>query len=428
MTLRFARAAVVLCLLPLPAIGQDTIPTGVRVGLTYDPSTRPGVFVAAVAGDVSDSVRTMLARNLDFGDRLTIISAEAGPAPTGKFNYELYAKLGASAVVAASITRQGSLHVAVHDVAGKRVLNAGDFAFNGTALFSPAWRMVVHRASDEVERWITSTRGIAATRIVFVRDQRLWVVDADGADLAPLGVGGIALSPAWHPTARYIAYAQMADDGTHIVVRDITTGQARRIPDQGGTNITPAFSPDGSTLVFSAGDDGTDLFAVSPFGGDAPRRVTFGRGTPTSSPSFSPDGRKIAYISGRPGHPEVYITDADGTNAELLTESPSGDQPYRASPDWSPDGRFVAFTSQEGPNLQVMVISMRDRRIRQLTGDARNEDPSWAPDGRHVVFTSTRSGAKQLWVLDTESGRTRQLTRGAGAARMAAWSPRMEQP
>jgi TolB protein len=156
--------------------------------------------------------------------------------------------------------------------------------------------------------------------------------------------------------------------------------------------------------------------------------VTFGRGTPTSSPSFSPDGRKIAYISGRLGHPEVYITDADGTNAELLTEAPSGDRPYRSDPDWSPDGRNVAFTSQEGPNLQVMVISMRDRRIRQLTGDARNENPSWAPDSRHVVFTSTRSGAKQLWVLDTESGRARQLTRGAGVARQAAWSPRLEQP
>ncbi len=417
-----------LCLCAELAGAQDTIPTGVRVGLTYNPSTRPGVFVTAVAGEAGDSVRAILARDLDFGDRLTVLSADAGPPPSGRFNYELYTKLGASAIVQASVTRQGSLHIAVHDVAAKRVLNVGDFAFNGAEALSPAWRMAVHRASDEVERWITSTRGIAATRIAFVRDQRLWIVDSDGANLTPAGVGGLALSPAWHPTARYLAYAAMADDGTHIVVRDLGTGQSRRIPSLGGTNITPTFSPDGSTLVFSAGDDGTDLYAVAPFGGELPQRVTFGRGTPTSSPTFSPDGRKIAYISGRLGHPEVYITDIDGTNAELLTVSPSGDRPYRASPDWSPDGRSVAFTSQEGPNLQVMVINTRDRKIRQLTGDARNEDPSWAPDGRHIVFTSTRSGAKQLWVLDTESGRTRQLTRGAGIARMAAWSPRMEQP
>ncbi|MBI2407220.1 MAG: PD40 domain-containing protein [Gemmatimonadetes bacterium] len=418
-----------LCLFPLAGQGQDTIPQGVRVGLTYDPSTRPGVFVTAVSGEAGDSVRAILARDLDFGDRLNVISADAGPPPTGRFNYELYFKLGASAIVQASVSRTGSLHVAVHDVTAKRVLNVGDFAFNGAAPLSAGWRMAVHRASDEVERWITSVRGIAATRVVYVRDQRLWIVDSDGANLTPVGIGGTALSPAWHPTARYIAYTAMADDGLSVVVRDLQTGQGRRMPRLGGSNFTPTFSPDGGTLVYSAGDDGTDLYAVSAFGGgEQPRRVTFGRGTPTSSPTFSPDGRKIAYISGRPGHPEVYITDADGTNAELLTEAPSGDRPYRSDPDWSPDGRAVAFTSQEGPNLQVMVISMRDRRIKQLTGDARNENPSWAPDARHVVFTSTRSGAKQLWVLDTESGRTRQLTRGAGVARQAAWSPRMEQP
>jgi len=417
-----------LCLFPAVSSGQDTIPAGVRVGLTYDPSTRPGVFVTAVAGANGDSVRSILARDLDFGDRLTVISAEAGPPPSGRINYDLYAKLGASALVQAAVTPQGSLHVSVHDIAAKRVLNAADFPFNGTGALSPGWRMAVHRASDEVERWITSTRGIAATRILFVRDSRLWLVDSDGANLAPVGVSGTALHPAWHPTGRWMAYTQMANDGTHIVIRDATTGQARRVPDLGGTNITPTFSPDGNTLVYSAGSDGTDLYAVAAFGGDAPRRVTVGRGSPTSSPSFSPDGRRIAYISGRLGHPEVYITDVDGTNAELLTEAPSGDQPYRTDPDWSPDGRNVAFTSQEGPNLQVMVINVRDHRIRQLTGDARNENPSWAPDARHLVFTSTRSGAKQLWVLDTESGRTRQLTRGAGVARQPAWSPRMEQP
>jgi TolB protein len=433
MTFRPARAVLflctTLCLFPGTVEGQDTIPQGVRVGLTYDPSTRPGVFVTAVAGEAGDSVRAILARDLDFGDRLNVISAEAGaPPPAGRFNYELYAKLGASAIVQTSMTREGSLHVVVHDVAAKRVLNVGDFAFGGATPLSPDWRMTVHRASDEVERWITSVRGIAATRILYVRDQRLWIVDSDGANATPLGVGGTALSPAWHPTGRYVAYTAMADDGLSVVLRNLQNGQSRRMPRLGGSSFTPTFSPDGSTLVYSAGDDGTDLFAVSPFGGEAPRRVTFGRGTPTSSPSFSPDGRKLAYISGRLGHPEVYITDADGTNAELLTEAPSGDRPYRSDPDWSPDGRTVAFTSQEGPNLQVMVISLRDRRIRQLTGFARNENPSWAPDSRHIVFTSTRSGAKQLWVLDTESGRTRQLTRGGGLTRQPAWSPRLEQP
>ena len=54
----------------------------------------------------------------------------------------------------------------------------------------------------------------------------------------------------------------------------------------------------------------------------------------------------------------------------------------------------------------TLTINLRDRSLKQLTSDGRNEDPSWAPDGRHIGFVSNRTGAKQLWVLDIETGRT----------------------
>ncbi|MBX9928872.1 MAG: hypothetical protein K2X99_08165 [Gemmatimonadaceae bacterium] len=420
------RCAMVLALLggvPMVAQAQDTIPTGVRIGLTYAAGTRPGVFVAGVAGANGDSVRAILQRDLDFGDRLTVIAAATGEAPTGALNYPLYARLGAAAVVQASVTPAGALHVVLHDVAAQRVLNVADYPL--PAALSPEWRLTLHGASDEIERWITGQRGTAQTRILFVREQRLWSVDSDGANAQPLAGVGSALSPAWHPSGRYIAYVALADDGTHVVFRDLRAGSAKRVSTRLGSNSSPAFSPDGATLVFASGDDGTDLFASQPFEGEGPRRVTVGRGTTNTQPSFSPDGRRIAFTSGRLGHPELYITDADGTNADLLTTTGFGDQLYRSNPDWSPDGRVVAFQSQIDGVFQVMTISLRDRSVRQLTSDGRNEDPSWAPDGRHLVFTSQRSGAKQLWVLDVESGRTRQLTRGA-AARMGAWSPRLD--
>ena len=432
----FVLAAACLAAVPFVVYAQDTTAQrGVRIGLTYQAGTRPGVVVLPVAGPAGDSVRAILERDLDYGDRVTVVGA-AGTAvaeaalsasQSARLNYELLEKLAIAAVVQSSRSAGGlGLHVAVHDVAGKRVLQAQDFPLPEAAN-SREWRLALHGVADEIERWITGTRGIARTRILFVRDGRIHVVDSDGAEERVLTGEGLGLSPAWHPGGRYIAYADMTDRGTQIVVHDLTTGRGRRmVATPGALNITPVFSPDGTRIVYAHGEEeGTDLVVADPFGDGRGRRITVGRGTDNVSPSFSPDGRRIAFTSGRSGHPEVYIMDADGASPELLTPFAFGDQYYRSNPDWSPDGRVIAFQSQIDGRFQIMTITLRDRTIRQLTSEGSNEDPSWAPDGRHLVFTSTRTGVKQLFVLDVETGRVRQLTR-RGGARLAAWSPRLE--
>jgi len=77
-----------------------------------------------------------------------------------------------------------------------------------------------------------------------------------------------------------------------------------------------------------------------------------------------------------------------------------------------------------GGTLQVFVLDVRTRTVRQLTSLGRNEDPTWAPDGRHLAFVSDRSGYRQLWVIDLETGRIRPLLQQSGA-RLPAWSPRI---
>lgn len=406
---------------------QDTTRTqGVRIGLTYATGTRPGVYVLPVTGPTSDSVQKILARDLDYSDRLNVIAPEGGDAPPGALNYPLYAQLGAVAVVQASVTPSGSLHVAVHDVAGARVLNVIDLVLPSPALGAD-WRLAVHGASDEIEKSVTGERGIAQTRILYEREQGVWIVDSDGANAHPVPNTRFGMSPAWHPGGRFTAYMELPNSGHQvIVVRDLEGKDPdRRFTAHGTVNITPTFSPDGSTLVFASGEDGSDLYAVDPFGLEKPHRITFGHETSTAGPTFSPDGRKIAFTSSRLGHAEVYITDADGTNPVPLTSSGISEQSYRSDPDWSPDGRKVAFQSLVNGVFQVMTINVRDQSVQALTSEGRNEQPSWAPDSRHLVFTSNRSGVQQLFVLDAESSKTRQLTHGT-RSRLPAWSPHLD--
>jgi TolB protein len=422
-TLAAAVAVALACLAGRAGAQVDTTPRpGVSVRLNYDANTRPGVIVLPVRGANGDSIRAIVQRDLDFSDRANVITGSAADAPVtdGRINYELAQKLGAHAVVQGTVTATGALHVAVHDVARKQVLTVRDFPLPASVA-TPAWRLAVHGASDQIEQWLTGVRGIAATRVLFVRDSRVWMVDSDGEGAHAVTDRG-ALSPAWHPGGNGLVYSTLSDRGEQRVVAHEIDGGTRVLASTPVTNLTPTISPDGETVVYAHGDEnGVDLYAV-PYGGGSGHRLTVGRGSLNVSPSFSPDGRRIAFTSGRSGHPEVYITDADGSDVDILTSYDFGDQNYRSNPDWSPDGRLVAFQSMVGGEFQVFTISLRDRSVRRLTTEGRNEDPTWAPDARHLIVASTRGGSRQLFVVDAETGRARQLTRGA-PTRMPAWSP-----
>jgi TolB protein len=331
------------------------------------------------------------------------------------------ARVGAAAAVQVTPTATG-LHLVVYDVAKQSTALVRDYAAPPMTRMRE-WRSVAHWLSDDLEESLTGVNGIARSRVLFTRSNRLWSVDSDGEGLVAVADAGLPTSGAWSADGSRVTYSTLRP--AQVVVKDLASEQVRAIASGPGVFIAPVFSPDGLNVVYGHGeDDGVDIF-IAPTAGGGGHRLSVGRGSDNVSPTFSPDGRRIAFMSGRSGHPEIYTMDADGTNVELLTPPEFDARAHRASPDWSPDGRYVAFHAMVGQAFQIMTISLRDRSLKQLTSEGRNEDPSWAPDGRHITFTSNRTGVKQLWVIDVETGRSRQLTHGVSDARNAAWSPRL---
>jgi tol-pal system beta propeller repeat protein TolB len=288
-------------------------------------------------------------------------------------------------------------------------------------------RFAIHGVSDEVERWITGTRGIASTKIAFVEGKTLKVVDSDGANERVLPTVGAALSPSWHPSGRWIVYADADDRGTRIAQIDMRNMRTQLLSASNrGLNITPVYTKDGKSIVWAAGGDSpAELFLASANGDDSVAKPFVGRsGFETTSPTFSPDGKQVAFMSPRPLTPQLFMMNVDGTGLRPLTPVVAGKRSYRTGPDWSPNGTEIAFQQQNG-DFQVWTITVKDRVMHQLTSEGENEDPSWAPDGRHLSITR-RLGAigdqRSIWVLDERTGRLRQLTQ-SGDARLSDWSP-----
>jgi TolB protein len=420
------RVVLPLLLASIPALlpAQDT--THVDVHLMYDnPSVRPALVVLPAHG--LDSVRALVERDLDQSDRFEMILLPAMLLQAdGPLNLAPYRAMNAEFAVELLHAGGNRVTARVHHVPSALLRREGSFALDLTA--SGEGRMVIHRMADEIVEWMTGSPGIAATRMLFVMNNRVWQVDADGYGLRPLTAAGrTAYSPTWSPDGRRFAFTELWDGHGSIVVQTAATGSRVQVPTTGeGTNITPAFSRDSKLLAFSrAVERGTyalhqanvaDLCCVS--------RLTFGRFADNTNPTYSPDGRRIAFVSSRAGVPQIYVMSVDGTNQELLVPFDYGLTGASFAPEWSPDGLKLVLHRAMAGGFQVMVYDLTTDRVRQVTSEGRNEDASWAPDSRHIVYSSSRTGRRQLHVLDLVTSRVRSIPTPSNA-QLASWSPRL---
>ena len=264
-----------------------------------------------------------------------------------------------------------------------------------------ARRWAIHGVSDLVEEWMTGHRGIAQSRIAYVSNGEIRVVDFDGANDHAVtradATGVKAMSPAWRGDGRTLVYSEMNDAGTQIALVNLMSGQIRTLAaTPRGLNITPVFSADDEWVVYANGTDArTSLVAVRPDSVASLKHLPLNRLFDADEPIFSPDGSRIAYVSSRPSTPQIYSSNLDGTDERVEAPAPTRGRVYHTSPDWSPDGRMIAYQQQNG-DFQIWIVNRTDRSVRRVTTQGENEDPSWAPDARHIALTSNRGGAGNL--------------------------------
>ncbi len=262
-------------------------------------------------------------------------------------------------------------------------------------------RQTAHKFADDIIfRLGGGIQGIAETKIYYVHfsgdgNKELWAMDYDGQNQHQLThLGQIALSPRVSPDNSRIAFSALGRDGFQLRMYSLLLNRPVAFSSVGGTNLSPAWSPNGQQLAFSSSRSGDPEIWVSDPQGASAHRITSYKG-PDVSPTWNPKtGAQIAWISGRTGLPQLYIMDADGSGVQRMT-----DGGYATSPSWSPNGQFIAYAwnRKYGPGApggqDIYVMEVASKRWIQLTHDiGRCDFPSWSPDGRHIVFANTPGG------------------------------------
>ena len=285
----------------------------------------------------------------------------------------------------------------------------------------PNVRKFAHQFADEIISKLSGgLPGIGSTQITFISSRsgskELWVMDYDGANQRQLtNLHTIALTPRWSPDDSRIAFTCYVPFNrvvnAQICMYSMDSGKVISFPRFPGENSAPAWSPDGTQIMFSSSMQGTPDLYVTDINGNKPKRLTFSGVGAATSPAWNPKtGQSVAFVSDRGGIPKLYMMNADGTNVNNIDLPDKG---YLIDPAWSPNGQLLAFSWRlPSGNYDIYVMEPTSQQIINLTPDSgtRNERPSWAPDGRHIVFESTRTGQREIWTMLADGSQARQLT------------------
>ncbi len=129
---------------------------------------------------------------------------------------------------------------------------------------------------------------------------------------------------------------------------------------------------------------------------------------------------RIAYVTKAAQRYTLWVSDADGENAQSALASP---EPI-ISPAWSPNGAQLAYVSFESRKPVIYahdVASGKRRLLANFRGS--NSAPAWSPDGRQIVATLSRDGGSQLYAIDANGGEPRRLTQSSSIDTEPAFSP-----
>jgi gamma-glutamyltranspeptidase len=182
-----------------------------------------------------------------------------------------------------------------------------------------------------------------------------------------------------------------------------------------GWDREPAWTPDGSAIVFSSDRAGTfDLWRVTVgTGGAGQVEQLTTSSTPDGEPAIARDGQ-IFFVRGRLGAAALWVRQANGTEARVTK-----DRAVEQWPSLSADGARLAYVSIADGTRKLHLRTLASGRDTIVLTDPRLEHPSWAPAGDRLSWTAT--GARGSVFVTPTDGHYVNLISARHAE--SAWSP-----
>lgn len=189
------------------------------------------------------------------------------------------------------------------------------------------------------------------------------IVGVDGSDPVNLtsDEDGLALEPSWSPDGQRLVYASHTEPGVLVTMAaDGTDKQQIVLSGAFSAAVSPRWSPDGERILFwgtTADTDDRGLFTVDVDGGGV---------TPVAVESehpdvgqidpgdWSPDGSTVVFsatLEGATGRPIMVVPASGGIGQPIVADGLQNHEPF-----WSPDGALIAYwVDGESPVIRTVL-------------------------------------------------------------------------
>lgn len=255
--------------------------------------------------------------------------------------------------------------------------------------------------------------------IIFSAAGDITTITPDGSGQKALpATTEVETSPRWSPDGQRVAFVR--DEGIYVMNAD--GADFERVTARHPGTEDPAWSPDGRRLAFSAESATGFALNVVNIDGTGLRELHAVENAYIGAPAFSPDGKQIAMSvdpSATGGQLDIWRMNSDGSGLRQVTRT-TGDE---GSAGWARDGKRLLFGAG---GTGILTVNPDGSGLRKIMGDRLGADTLaalWAPDGERIAWTAKFEGGagSEIFVMNADGSELKKITEPLATATSLDW-------
>lgn len=363
-----------------------------------------------------------LEKNIRIIPFLEVVPGQAvlgGDKPDGfqkdQIDFKRYQNVGAQYLLTQGWTSSRAVEIRIFDVFSGNMVVGKSYDVSPQAVFGAADDFCAGFMEKKVESGDLFRSTLAFVRPGGQNVKNLWIARPQGRDERQItNLPGTVMSPSWSPDGRSIVFTFLDNRHHQIGLWDRAGGvKTQRLA---GTNmvIAPTFVG-GRIAVAVASERGDPEIAVFNKNFQKEGVIVRSQGIEVS-PRFDRAGKRMVFVSDRAGGPQIFMADVGGGGQTRVTYEGG----YNSEPSINPQGTEIVFSRRTSDGFHIFWKDLQSGQERQLTtGPGNDLSPAFCPDSFSVAFTSNRGGGQKIHLTTKMSHPPVELPLGGGA--FPAW-------